>query len=161
MEEQLENMVYAFYYLGYGVLPRNIAELIEEAGVAIPDFMVDAVCEAHCKNGKRCRNAKSMGLDTCLIHSETPILRTGTACAEPGCKAFVKQWAPLCYSHAKKAGLVQTPEVTGECPICYSEMSTANERSLHCGHAFHAKCVGAWFSNKADKTCPMCRVVIT
>jgi hypothetical protein len=48
---------------------------------------------------------------------------------------------------------VQTPENT-TCSIC-QEGLTRGVRLRHCGHFFHADCIGQWFT--MSPRCPMCR----
>jgi hypothetical protein len=48
---------------------------------------------------------------------------------------------------------VQAPENT-TCSIC-QEGLTRGERLRHCGHFFHADCIGQWFT--MSPRCPMCR----
>ena len=46
-----------------------------------------------------------------------------------------------------------------ECAICQDGFGTVGDRIyLECGHAFHPKCVGAWFA-KDKVSCPTCRTV--
>jgi hypothetical protein len=120
-----------------------------------------ALCNATCASGKTCTNRVQPGQERCGIHAEQRAQRDGTLCNSPGCKSFAKKWAPLCFSHAKKAGLVPPSEETGECSICYGTLTTTNQKVLGCGHPFHKSCSAAWFRNQTtkgiDKSCPLCR----
>ena len=42
-----------------------------------------------------------------------------------------------------------------ECTICSYAMGAGNDRTLPCGHAFHAACIGEWAARVP--TCPLCR----
>jgi hypothetical protein len=145
-----------------GRVPRNLVEEAINLGMILPDVLTeDRQCTAVCKNGQRCKNSKQNGTETCLVHVENPAPRVGTACTVDNCKAFVGKWAPLCYSHAKKQGLIPEPRQTVECAICYVTMYDNNEKILGCKHAFHKKCISQWFGSQATrgvaKSCPMCR----
>jgi hypothetical protein len=44
-----------------------------------------------------------------------------------------------------------------ECPICLCPITRGRARAeMRCGHAFHSKCIRAWFRQR-PLTCPMCR----
>lgn len=66
------------------------------------------------------------------------------------------------------------PHDRPQCPICFGEFMTGKDNldaasssadpltRLHCGHAFHAGCIGAWVNRCANEgapvaTCPICR----
>jgi hypothetical protein len=145
-----------------GRVPQNLIEEALAMGVILPDvLLVDRQCVSICKNGQRCKNSKKNGNDTCLVHVENPPPRIGDACAIQGCKSFVGKWAPHCYSHAKKQGLIPEPQQTVECAICYVTMYDTNEKILGCKHAFHKKCISHWFGTQQTqgvaRSCPMCR----
>ena len=55
----------------------------------------------------------------------------------------------LCSRHLKQ-----------KCAICFEQVPSTNSPShkrLHCGHAFHLKCILGWFLESDD--CPICRKV--
>lgn len=41
------------------------------------------------------------------------------------------------------------------CPVCMTQMSESNSRTLECGHVFHIRCLERW--KRRNSTCPMCR----
>lgn len=43
-----------------------------------------------------------------------------------------------------------------ECAVCLSGIAKRGQATMACGHAFHSKCIRAWFRQR-PLTCPMCR----
>ena len=144
------------YHMSGGIVPPDILRELSRLEVIIP-VLLNPTCNAVCRNGNLCKSRLVGGRDKCRLHDPDGVVRTGTFCTESGCGSFVKKYAPLCFSHAKRSGLIPEPTLTGECSICYSDMTDSNDRTLECGHVFHKKCIGTWFGQKVEKTCPMCR----
>lgn len=73
------------------------------------------------------------------------------------CRYTAKVGAPdcrLCAVHHRQRA---AREALQECPICLGSVDTAGAASeMACGHAFHAKCIRAWFARR-QLTCPVCR----
>lgn len=155
LELELIGLLAGFQMSG-GVIPIDIMREVVRLDVILPEFL-DRKCAATCKNGNRCKYIKVEGRPTCRIHETDGVIRTGVFCTETGCRSFVKKYAPLCFTHAKRAGLVPEPVATGECSICYSDMNVVNDRTLKCNHVYHKKCIATWFGKNIEKTCPMCR----
>ena len=46
-----------------------------------------------------------------------------------------------------------------ECSICWEMLRDSDASVLMCGHAFHARCIGAWLHRRGanTNTCPLCR----
>ena len=47
------------------------------------------------------------------------------------------------------------------CSICLSNIVEDHKWTLHCGHAFHVKCLRSWmFGDNGHRNCPYCRANI-
>lgn len=165
-EERVLTALVQLWEVGAWV-PREIIEEALALELDVPTYMVPPprrVCQGRCKSGKTCTNTARSDSNFCGIHAEEPTPRGGTLCSVEGCKSFVGKWRPLCFSHAKKEGLVPEPKKVGECSICYNEITEASVRVIGCKHLFHTKCINTWFSQQAakgnQKTCPLCRFVV-
>ncbi len=45
-----------------------------------------------------------------------------------------------------------------DCSICCETFQPMNENILlSCDHRYHAACIRSWFTNAAEKRCPLCR----
>jgi len=129
-------------------------------------------CPAILRNGARCSKKCGCGIRLCTVHHRMKEDRTerrvcsektlkGTPCK---CKAYMS--LSMCFSHAKKAGVL--PEVPTECPICSCDMTTANRVKTTCGHYFCQGCIDHWAETKGkakntggrdvyEVSCPLCR----
>jgi len=45
------------------------------------------------------------------------------------------------------------------CAVCLDVLSSAEQRTLPCGHSFHSACVDVWLAR--NPCCPLCRAVVT
>ena len=129
-------------------------------------------CPALTQRGTQCVNKCAENMTTCRIHCDNPTPRPvpldqyrcpivtlhNEQCKCPKFKHF-----PLCWGHAKRAGILPPPpEVPSECSICYTDLSE-NRVKTSCGHYFHHECFESWktsrVANLQSVTCPMCRHV--
>ena len=51
-------------------------------------------------------------------------------------------------------------DVESLCAICFDEATKHVQERLLCGHSYHHTCIEAWFAQKHEWQCPMCRTSI-
>jgi hypothetical protein len=122
----------------------------------IPPPVTKIRCSALLRNGTQCRHlclASQGGM--CSLHLKTKCTKTTTKGTPCKCSAF--KGLNMCWSHAKKEGIVEP--VPTECSICFEETTSATRKKTSCGHVFHKDCLGTWIDRHADRRppCPMCR----
>jgi hypothetical protein len=120
-------------------------------------------CPTITKKGKQCTNRCAVNHEACTVHSSMRYVASGEArcpamIAGEQCKCKKFRHFPMCWSHAKKAGLLPPPPA--ECSICYSELSDDRVKTS-CEHYFHGACFASWKQSRITSlravTCPMCR----
>jgi hypothetical protein len=78
-----------------------------------------------------------------------------------GCDRYKKYRNKKIKDIGKYKKVKEADSLTNEvCSICIEKFCCGEyQRTLHCNHVFHKKCIDKWF--KKDKNdCPMCRAVI-
>lgn len=130
----------------------------------VPPPVVKVRCSAMHRNGTQCKHmclASEGGI--CRVHIKAQAAKAAkvkctktTAKGDP-CKCSAFKGLNVCWSHAKKDGLI-TPSAT-ECSICYEETTNDTRKKTPCGHVFHKACLGTWVERHSARRppCPMCR----
>ncbi len=90
------------------------------------------------------------------------------------CAATLRSGAPCRWRASRRGGMcgVHSNDVSGEpgepqdpgepgdpaneCPICAEDLGKRTFKTA-CGHAFHARCLRAWYRRCGAVACPMCR----
>lgn len=183
MEQMLTQLVQIVTHLDQNnaYIPPNIAILLRNHGFPPHRSYLRAPppppppprpqCPGMTQKGTQCANKCAEGLTTCRIHSGTPILRgipmDEFRCPEmtssgERCKCGKYKQLPMCWRHAKRAGILPPPpEVPTECAICYTDLTAEGRVKTSCGHYFHAGCFESWKTSRTNHfqavTCPMCR----
>ena len=159
-------------------VPPNIYYMLESIGIHLNqrEWLLRPErpkCGAICRNGNPCTNAKCFGMETCAMHipnrqREPPVFKQVcpklTASGEP-CKCGVYKDYDMCWSHAKKEGVLPpASERPTECPICYEKMLAKDRVRTKCNHYFHRECMNNWVKQRVPGNparpcvdCPMCR----
>ena len=128
-------------------------------------------CTATVRSGHQCTRACHGDFAMCRMHhtqQSRPVRQTCSETTKKGtpCKCKAYKSLSICFSHAKKAGIL--PEVPSECPICSCELTNENRTKTVCGHHFCTGCLSHWASSKGSPrrqgkrfvnqvSCPMCR----
>jgi Ring finger domain len=87
----------------------------------------------------------------------------GTVSASPPSTRQEELTQGLLTSHShdvEKAAVVPQPVELSDCSICLDDYQAGDRlRCLPCNHAFHAKCIAKWLSERSA-TCPLCKAEI-
>lgn len=130
----------------------------------VPPPLVKVRCSVLCRNGAQCKHmclASEGGM--CRIHIKaqtvqaTKVKCTQTTAKGTPCKCSAFKGLNMCWSHAKKEGLITASPT--ECSICYEETTTETRKKTPCGHVYHKACLGTWVDRHTARRppCPMCR----
>ena len=129
----------------------------------VPPPVVKVRCSAMHRNGTQCKHMCLVSEGMCRVHIKAQAAKAAkvkctktTAKGDP-CKCSAFKGFNMCWSHAKKEGLI-TPSPT-ECSICYEETTNETRKKTSCGHVFHKACLGTWVERHPARRppCPMCR----
>lgn len=74
-------------------------------------------------------------------------------------------YAPCTSCDSEAQNKIDTLTITdksGDCSICYDDLSSSTSVELSCAHVFHKHCLSQWIQKGAGKVwnCPLCRTVI-
>jgi Ring finger domain len=103
----------------------------------------------------------NMSLCTAFLKSKKNALCSFKGISECGGMLYCRRHYTIAVSKADKFFKPDTKTSCGEdckdCSICLDAIDSLPQKTLLCGHTFHAECLKQWYVKGTNDSCPMCR----